>query len=56
MTITLAFDLFGTLINAHGLLGKLQGIIGDRAAAQEWPGAQRVSSQRSGVGTKKIRR
>jgi 2-haloacid dehalogenase len=51
MTITLAFDVYGTLINAHGLLAKLQGIKGDRAAAfsQTWRDKQLEYSFRRGL-------
>lgn len=31
MTITLAFDVYGTLINTHGLLKQLETLVGDKA-------------------------
>lgn len=31
MTITLAFDVYGTLINTHGLLQQLETLVGDKA-------------------------
>ncbi|MDO6620064.1 MULTISPECIES: haloacid dehalogenase type II [unclassified Shewanella] len=31
MAITLAFDVYGTLINTHGLLAQLQTLVGDKA-------------------------
>ncbi len=33
MTITLAFDVYGTLIDTHGLLTQLEALIGDKAQA-----------------------
>lgn len=32
MTVALAFDIYGTLIDPHGVVRQLQGILGDRAA------------------------
>lgn len=31
MSLTLAFDVYGTLINTHGVISRLQGFIGDKA-------------------------
>src|SRR6056297_4320167 len=38
MSITLAFDVYGTLIDTHGVVSKLQQLIGDQAPAfsQTW--------------------
>lgn len=33
MTITLGFDVYGTLIDTHGVAAKLQGMVGDKAMA-----------------------
>ena len=51
MSITLAFDVYGTLINTNGLLAKLQDIMGDRAAAfsQTWRDKQLEYSFRRGL-------
>lgn len=32
MTVTLAFDVYGTLIDTHGLVSRLGGLVGDKAA------------------------
>ncbi|MDG3440730.1 haloacid dehalogenase type II [Nitrospirillum amazonense] len=32
MAVTLAFDVYGTLIDTHGLVAMLKGMVGDRAA------------------------
>ena len=31
MEVTLAFDVYGTLINTHGVISKLQETVGSRA-------------------------
>ncbi len=38
MSVTLAFDVYGTLIDTHGVVSKLQEIVGDRARlfSQTW--------------------
>jgi len=51
MTTTLAFDVYGTLIDTHGLVAGLQEIIGDRAAqfSQTWRDKQLEYSFRRGL-------
>jgi len=51
MTITLAFDVYGTLINTNGLVAKLQGFVGDIATAfsQTWRDKQLEYSFRRGL-------
>ncbi len=38
MSVTLAFDVYGTLIDTHGVISKLREIVGDRAEefSQTW--------------------
>jgi len=51
MTITLAFDVYGTLINTHGLLTQLEQLIGDKAQAfsNTWREKQLEYSFRRGL-------
>ena len=51
MTITLAFDVYGTLINTNGLVAKLHGLMGDKATAfsQTWRDKQLEYSFRRGL-------
>lgn len=51
MSVTLAFDVYGTLINTHGVVAKLQGIVGDQAQAfsQTWREKQLEYSFRRGL-------
>ena len=51
MKATLAFDIYGTLIDTHGLLFMLHGMIGDRAQAfsQAWRDKQLEYSFRRGL-------
>jgi len=36
MTITLAFDVYGTLIDTHGVVAKLQEIVGANAELRKF--------------------
>lgn len=51
MTITLAFDVYGTLINTHGLLKQLEQLIGEKAVAfsNSWREKQLEYSFRRGL-------
>ncbi|PLX91682.1 MAG: haloacid dehalogenase type II [Desulfuromonas sp.] len=51
MTTTLAFDVYGTLIDTHGVVTALQRLIGDRAQAfsQNWRDKQLEYSFRRGL-------
>lgn len=51
MTITLAFDVYGTLINTHGLLSQLEEMIGDKAQpfSNTWREKQLEYSFRRGL-------
>jgi 2-haloacid dehalogenase len=51
MPATLAFDVYGTLIDTHGLVGLLRGWIGDRAEtfSQTWRDKQLEYSFRRGL-------
>lgn len=51
MATTLAFDVYGTLINTHGVLAALKGLVGDRAKAfsQTWRDKQLEYSFRRGL-------
>ena len=51
MSITLAFDVYGTLIDTHGVVSKLQQLIGDQAPAfsQTWRDKQLEYSFRRGL-------
>lgn len=51
MTAVLAFDVYGTLINTHGLLGQLQTLLGDRAVdfSQTWRDKQLEYAFRRGL-------
>ena len=51
MPVTLAFDVYGTLIDTHGVVIKLQDYIGDRAAqfSQVWREKQLEYSFRRGL-------
>ncbi len=51
MTITLAFDVYGTLIDTHGMVSRLRAIIGDKASdfSQTWRNKQLEYSFRRGL-------
>lgn len=51
MTTTLAFDVYGTLIDTHGVVAKLEGMVGERAAkfSQTWREKQLEYSFRRGL-------
>ena len=51
MSVTLAFDVYGTLINTHGVISKLQEIIGTKAQAfsHTWREKQLEYSFRRGL-------
>jgi 2-haloacid dehalogenase len=51
MTITLAFDVYGTLIDTHGVVSKLQKIVGDKARefSTTWRDKQLEYSFRRGL-------
>ncbi len=51
MATTLAFDVYGTLIDAHGVVSELEGMIGDRATgfSQQWREKQLEYSFRRGL-------
>jgi 2-haloacid dehalogenase len=51
MPMTLAFDVYGTLIDTHGVVEKLQGMVGDKARAfsQTWRDKQLEYSFRRGL-------
>lgn len=51
MPVTLAFDVYGTLINTHGVISSLQALIGDKAAnfSQTWREKQLEYSFRRGL-------
>jgi len=51
MPVTLAFDVYGTLIDTHGLVSNLQGLIGQnaRAFSQTWREKQLEYSFRRGL-------
>lgn len=51
MSVTLAFDVYGTLIDTHGVVSKLQEIVGDKAQAfsQTWRDKQLEYSFRRGL-------
>ncbi len=51
MQITLAFDIYGTLIDPHGLVSQLQGLVGDKARAfsSTWREKQLEYSFRRGL-------
>lgn len=51
MTATLAFDVYGTLIDTHGVVAELQTMVGDRAAevSQRWREKQLEYSFRRGL-------
>ena len=51
MTITLAFDVYGTLIDTHGLVQQLQTLVGDKAQplSQSWRDKQLEYSFRRGL-------
>lgn len=51
MAITLAFDVYGTLIDTHGVVELLQGMVGDRARAfsQSWRDKQLEYTFRRGL-------
>ncbi|MEZ5537847.1 MAG: haloacid dehalogenase type II [Thiolinea sp.] len=50
-TVTLAFDVYGTLIDTHGVVTALQGMVGDKAAAfsQSWRDKQLEYTFRRGL-------
>ncbi len=51
MSVTLAFDVYGTLIDTHGVVSTLQTLIGDKAAnfSQTWREKQLEYSFRRGL-------
>lgn len=51
MPLTFAFDVYGTLINTHGLVSNLEKIVGEQAAAfsQTWREKQLEYSFRRGL-------
>lgn len=51
MSVTLAFDVYGTLIDTHGVVSKLQELIGDKAKdfSQTWREKQLEYSFRRGL-------
>jgi 2-haloacid dehalogenase len=51
MAVTLAFDVYGTLIDTHGVVQTLAGMVGERAAAfsQTWRDKQLEYSFRRGL-------
>lgn len=51
MSITLAFDVYGTLIDTHGMVSRLQQLVGDQARAfsQTWRDKQLEYSFRRGL-------
>jgi 2-haloacid dehalogenase len=51
MTTTLAFDVYGTLIDTHGVVSALHGMVGDRASAfsQAWRDKQLEYAFRRGL-------
>lgn len=51
MSVTLAFDVYGTLIDTHGVVSKLQEIVGDQAQSfsQTWRDKQLEYSFRRGL-------
>jgi 2-haloacid dehalogenase len=51
MATTLAFDVYGTLIDTHGVMVALQGLVGDQAAAfsRAWRAKQLEYSFRRGL-------
>ncbi len=51
MSITLAFDVYGTLIDTHGIVSKLQQLVGNQARAfsQTWRDKQLEYSFRRGL-------
>jgi len=51
MSTTLAFDVYGTLVDTHGVVAALQGLIGDNAAnfSQTWRDKQLEYSFRRGL-------
>ncbi len=51
MAITLAFDVYGTLIDTHGVIAKLEAIVGDRARdfSSTWRDKQLEYSFRRGL-------
>ena len=51
MSFTLAFDVYGTLINTHGVVTELEGMVGDRAQlfSQTWRDKQLEYTFRRGL-------
>lgn len=51
MTATLAFDVYGTLIDTHGVIAELRSMVGDRAAevSQRWREKQLEYTFRRGL-------
>ena len=51
MSVTIGFDVYGTLIDTHGVISKLQEVIGDRAKdfSQTWRDKQLEYSFRRGL-------
>lgn len=51
MATTLAFDVYGTLIDTHGVVSELEGMIGDNAVgfSQQWRAKQLEYSFRRGL-------
>ena len=51
MSLTLAFDVYGTLIDTRGITSALEGLVGDRAArfADLWRSKQLEYSFRRGL-------
>ena len=51
MPITLAFDIYGTLIDTHGVVDRLQGMVGEKARSfsQSWREKQLEYSFRRGL-------
>jgi len=51
MSVTLAFDVYGTLIDTHGVLSKLQGFVGEKAKdfSNTWREKQLEYSFRRGL-------
>ncbi|MEC8428964.1 MAG: haloacid dehalogenase type II, partial [Pseudomonadota bacterium] len=51
MSSVLAFDVYGTLINTHGLVGQLETLVGDRARqfSQTWRDKQLEYAFRKGL-------
>jgi 2-haloacid dehalogenase len=51
MSVTLAFDVYGTLIDTHGVVSALQALIGDKAKdfSHSWREKQLEYSFRRGL-------